>query len=198
MLLVFSIKEKTAIIHWASGCLLFLKINTGTAAYKTTFPEIFPCQIFNINSLHVDDILVLDVYHLSLNITSDKLNFGWTKCTPSFSSELNTYVSSLLKEGKGAFPGSRAILYLAAQTETRSCLPKETDLKSRVWLMYLVFVKWMLQYFWIKGEAGCMVDFHQFMLLQSPELPDQAESNTNLLILSGSKGSKILPSAKKR
>lgn len=43
-----------------------------------------------------------------------------------------------------------------------------------------------------------MVDFHQFMLLQSPELPDQVEQNTNQLILSGSKGSKILQTAQKR
>lgn len=26
--------------------MLFFKINTGTAAYKTTLPETFPCQVF--------------------------------------------------------------------------------------------------------------------------------------------------------
>lgn len=73
MLLVFSTEDKTAIILWASGCLLFLKINSETAAYKTTFPKIFPFQIFNINSLHVDDILVLDVYHLEYYLRQVKL-----------------------------------------------------------------------------------------------------------------------------
>lgn len=132
LLLAFRIEEKSAIIHWVSGCLVYLKINTGIEAYKTTFPEIFPCQIFYINSLHVDDILVLDVYRPILNITWDKLNFGWKKCTLLLLSQLNTYVSSLLKEGKGAFPGSRAILYLAGQTETGSCLPKERLTSSQV------------------------------------------------------------------
>lgn len=124
LLLVFRIEEKTAIIHWVSGCLLFLKINTGIEAYKTTFPEIFPRQIFNINFLHVDDILVLDAYRLILNITSDKLNFGWKKCTPLLLSQLNTYATVFWKKGKMLFLGQGPFHTLQAKLKLDPAYPR--------------------------------------------------------------------------
>lgn len=75
--------------------------------------------------------MVLCAYHFTLGITSDKLELWGKKKKKkfsSFSSELNTFISSVLKEG--GFPRSRAVLYLSSQSETRHCLPKEADLIS--------------------------------------------------------------------